>query len=178
MTSARQIIALVAQRQDIEQFHKKNWVGTFENYLDLVRSSPTVTRNAFERVYDMIMSFGTYTVEGAKKEGLVRFKFFDDPESGGRDASFRLDCRALGTVQRALRFVSSPSSMPASGKPSLSASRSTSASPKSATPINWTTARTSMMTSRLTTSPPGACRWSPRRADRRPGAGGRPRRGH
>ena len=52
MTDGRTIISLVADRQDLEQFRKKNWEGTFEAYLDLVRSQPEVARNAFERVYE------------------------------------------------------------------------------------------------------------------------------
>ena len=56
MSGGSEIISLVAQRQDREQFRKKNWIGTFAEYLDLVRGNPKATRNAFERVYDMIMS--------------------------------------------------------------------------------------------------------------------------
>ena len=91
MTSGRQIISLVAQRQDLEQFHKKNWVGTFEDYLDLVRSNPRVTRNAFERVYDMIMSYGTDVTEESRGEKRVHYRFFDDPDNDGRDAVFGLE---------------------------------------------------------------------------------------
>ena len=32
------------------------WEGSFEDYLELVRKNPQVTRNAFQRVYDMIIS--------------------------------------------------------------------------------------------------------------------------
>ena len=91
MTSGRHIISLVAQRQDLEQFHKKNWVGTFEDYLDLIRSKPTVTRNAFERVYDMIMSYGTDVTEESRGERKVHYRFFDDPDNDGRDAVFGLE---------------------------------------------------------------------------------------
>ena len=66
MSHGREIISLVAQRQDLEQFRKKNWIGTFEEYLDLVRQKPEVTRNAFERVYDMIMSAGTTVYEESR----------------------------------------------------------------------------------------------------------------
>jgi serine protein kinase len=90
MSSGRQIISLVAQRQDLEQFHKKNWIGTFEDYLDLVRSNPLVTRNAFERVYDMIMSYGTDVHEEGRGEKRVHYRFFDDPDNDGRDAVFGL----------------------------------------------------------------------------------------
>ena len=68
MTSGRNIISLVAQRQDLEQFRKKNWLGTFEDYLDLVRQQPAVARNAFERVYDMIMSRGTHVYEESRNQ--------------------------------------------------------------------------------------------------------------
>ena len=90
MKSGREIISLVAERQDCEQFRKKNWVGTFEEYLDIVRQHPEVTRNAFERVYDMIMSYGTETYE-ENREKRVHYRFFDDPDNDGRDAVFGLD---------------------------------------------------------------------------------------
>jgi len=91
MSHGREIISLVAQRQDLEQFRKKNWVGTFEEYLDLVRQKPEVTRNAFERVYDMIMAAGTTVYEESRGMRRSHYKFFDDPENAGRDAVFGLD---------------------------------------------------------------------------------------
>src|SRR4051794_18338466 len=91
MSHGREIISLVAQRQDLEQFRKKNWVGTFEEYLDLVRQKPEVTRNAFERVYDMIMAAGTTVYEESRGMRRSHYKFFDDPEHAGRDAVFGLD---------------------------------------------------------------------------------------
>src|SRR5688572_25812320 len=91
MTTGRTIISLVSDRQDLEQFRKKNWVGTFEDYLDLVREHPEVTRNAFERVYDMIMSYGTDVYEESRGHKRVHYRFFDDPDNGGRDAVFGLD---------------------------------------------------------------------------------------
>ncbi|HEY2413083.1 MAG TPA: serine protein kinase [Pirellulaceae bacterium] len=91
MSHGREIISLVAQRQDLDQFRKKNWVGTFEEYLDLVRQKPEVTRNAFERVYDMIMAAGTTVYEESRGIRRSHYKFFDDPENEGRDAVFGLD---------------------------------------------------------------------------------------
>ena len=91
MTEGKEIISLVAQRQDLDQFRRKNWAGTFEEYLDLVRQKPEVTRNAFERVYDMIMTYGTHVYEETRGNKRVHFKFFDDPDNDGRDAVFGLD---------------------------------------------------------------------------------------
>jgi serine protein kinase len=91
MTTGRTIISLVSDRQDLDQFRKKNWTGTFEEYIDLVRERPEVTRNAFERVYDMIMSYGTDVYEESRGNRRVHYRFFDDPDNGGRDAVFGLD---------------------------------------------------------------------------------------
>jgi serine protein kinase len=91
MSHGREIISLVAQRQDLEQFRRKNWIGTFEEYVDLVRATPEVTRNAFERVYDMILSYGTRVYEETRGIKRVHYTFFDDPDNGGRDAVFGLD---------------------------------------------------------------------------------------
>ena len=55
MSDGRDIITLVAQRQDCEHFRRKNWVGTFAEYLDIVREHPEVTRTAYQRIYDMIL---------------------------------------------------------------------------------------------------------------------------
>jgi serine protein kinase len=90
MNDGSSIIALVAQRQDLDQFRKKNWEGTFEQYLDMVRQDPKVTRNAFERVYDMITSYGTETYE-QNRERRLRYRFFQDPDQDGADAVFGLD---------------------------------------------------------------------------------------
>ena len=89
MTNGSEIISLVAQRQDRDQFRRKNWVGTFEQYLDIVRDNPLVTRTAYQRIYDMILSYGVDVVsKGREKEH--HYHFFDDPLNNGRDAVFGL----------------------------------------------------------------------------------------
>jgi serine protein kinase len=90
MSDGRDIIALVAQRQDCEQFRRKNWVGSFAEYLDIVREHPEVTRTAYQRLYDMILSYGVETTESGR-EKHVHYPFFDDPDNRGRDAVFGLD---------------------------------------------------------------------------------------
>jgi serine protein kinase len=90
MTTGRSIIEIIAERQDLDQFRKKNWEGSFEAYLDLVRGEPKVTRNAFERVYDMILSYGTDSYEEGREKRL-RYHFFQDPDGEGADAVFGLE---------------------------------------------------------------------------------------
>ena len=41
--------------QDLSLYRDLNWEGTFEQYLEVVREHPEVTRNAYQRVYDMII---------------------------------------------------------------------------------------------------------------------------
>ncbi|MGI9455771.1 MAG: PrkA family serine protein kinase, partial [Aeoliella sp.] len=89
MSEGREIIELVSQRQDRDQFRRKNWVGTFEDYLELVRETPKVTRTAYQRVYDMILSYGIETVESGREKRKV-YRFFDDPDCNGKDAVFGL----------------------------------------------------------------------------------------
>src|SRR5664279_741062 len=90
MNDARSIISIIAERQDLEQFRKKHWEGSFEEYLDLVRANPQITRNAFERVYDMVLSYGVDSFE-EQREKRIRYRFFQDPEGDGGDAVFGLD---------------------------------------------------------------------------------------
>jgi len=90
MSDGRAIISLIGQRQDLDQFRKKNWVGTFDEYLDIVRERPEVTRTAYERLYDMILSYGVDTYE-ANRERHERYRFFSDPDDHGKDAVFGLD---------------------------------------------------------------------------------------
>ena len=67
-----------------------HWEGSFEDYLEMVHQDPTVTRTAYQRIYDMLISYGheEYT---RNRETLVHYRFFDDPFDNGRDAVFGLD---------------------------------------------------------------------------------------
>ena len=89
MGSGRTFLEGISQRQSSDTFRQVHWQGTFDEYLDIVRAQPEVTRSAYQRLYDMLLSYGTYTIEGGK-ESLVRYKFFDDPKNEGRDAIFGL----------------------------------------------------------------------------------------
>jgi len=61
----------------------------FNQYLDIVMKNPEVTRNAFQRVHDMIMSYGQseYSRYGKK---CIHYHFFDDPFGIGK-AIYGLD---------------------------------------------------------------------------------------
>jgi serine protein kinase len=89
MSDGRNIIELIAQRQDRDQFRRKNWVGTFDEYLDIIRAKPEVARSAYQRMYDMIVAYGVETVDNGR-DREYRYRFFDDPNNNGRDAVFGL----------------------------------------------------------------------------------------
>jgi serine protein kinase len=77
--------------------YHSNWSGTFQEYLDLVKTNPKVTRNAFQRMYDMIIESGTEEYIDFKKQ-IIRYKFFDDAKNNGKDAVFGLDVPLMKLV--------------------------------------------------------------------------------
>ncbi len=92
-TTAESIIDSLSKLQDPATYRDLNWQGSFDEYLQTVRRQPGVTRTAFQRIYDMILSFGTEEIVEFK-EKLIRYKFFEDPIDHGRDAVYGLE-RAL-----------------------------------------------------------------------------------
>jgi serine protein kinase len=80
----------IAEFQNYEEYREIHWEGSFEDYLELVRRNPRVTRNSFQRVYDMVLSHGVEEYMDNKKR-IVRYKFFQDPINGGSDAVYGLD---------------------------------------------------------------------------------------
>lgn len=75
---------------DKDKFAELTWEGSFEEYLAICMDNPRVIRNSFQRLYDMIVSYGMeeYTW---RDETIIRYKFFSDPIGNGRDAIYGLD---------------------------------------------------------------------------------------
>ncbi|HEY0984818.1 MAG TPA: serine protein kinase, partial [Schlesneria sp.] len=90
MGTGQSLLQQFSSRQNADAYRQEHWQGTFDEYLDIVRRQPEVTRTAHQRMYDMIMTYGTYPVDEGRREGLVRYRFFDDPDTGGEDAIFGL----------------------------------------------------------------------------------------
>src|SRR4051794_8928054 len=90
MSTGTDLINLIASRQNLADYQKKHWHGTFAEYLDIVRKNPKVTRTAYQRVYDMILSHGTEETI-VNKEKVTKYKFFEDPVNNGQDAIFGLE---------------------------------------------------------------------------------------
>ncbi len=91
------MVERIAALQDFSLYRDLAWEGSFEDYLQIVRERPSVTRNAFQRVYDMIISYGTEEYIDNKKK-LVRYNFFKDEIDGGQDAIYGLDIPLMRLV--------------------------------------------------------------------------------
>ena len=92
-----QMIDSIAALQDYNQYRDLHWEGSFEAYLEIVRERPEVTRNAFQRVYDMIIAAGQEEYLDNKKR-LTRYHFFRDDTGGGHDAVYGLDIPLMRLV--------------------------------------------------------------------------------
>ena len=87
----------IAAMQDFKLYRELHWEGSFEDYLAIVRDKPQVTRNAYQRLYDMIISYGTEEYIDNKKK-LTRYNFFKDEQNGGANAIFGLDIPLMRLV--------------------------------------------------------------------------------
>jgi len=87
----------IGRLQDIDEYRELHWEGTFDEYLALVREDPRIVRTAYQRMYDMIMSYGSEQYVDNKKT-ITRYEFFKDPIDNGADAVFGLDIPLMRLV--------------------------------------------------------------------------------
>ena len=97
MPTGSDLISLIASRQNLDDYQKKHWSGSFAEYLDIVRRDPNVTRTAYQRLYDMITSKSTEEII-VNKEKRLRYKFFEDPDNAGEDAIYGLERTMINLV--------------------------------------------------------------------------------
>jgi serine protein kinase len=95
--TAKEWSSYLSQIQAKEEFRTLHWEGSFFEYLEMVKKNPAIVRNAFQRMYDMILTHGTDNFVEYKKE-ITRYKFFDDPIGNGADAVFGLDVQIMKLV--------------------------------------------------------------------------------
>ena len=87
----------IARLQDIEEYRELHWEGSLDDYLNLVRENPGITRSAYQRVYDMIVSHGREEYIDSRKK-IVRYPFFQDAANNGKDAAYGLDIPLMRLV--------------------------------------------------------------------------------
>jgi serine protein kinase len=97
MGNAADIVSVVEQHLNPDRFREQHWEGSFSDYLELVAANPRLARNAFQRIYDMIMHFGCKRYTSMRQE-LMRYNFFSDPIEHGADAIYGLDRPLMNLV--------------------------------------------------------------------------------
>src|ERR1044072_9321949 len=88
---------LLRSLQQNAKFQDLNWSGSFNDYLNLIKENPKITRNAFQRIYDMIIEKGVTEYVDVKKQ-MVHYRFFDDEDNDGKDAVYGADIPLMKLV--------------------------------------------------------------------------------
>lgn len=98
MSTGQKLMDLLVTWQEAEVLRGLHWHGTLQDYLEIVSQNPRVARTAFQRIYDMILSYGYETYVENRQE-IIHYNFFDDPIEEGKDAVFGLDRALMELVQ-------------------------------------------------------------------------------
>jgi serine protein kinase len=97
-SSASQVFRNIVEKTQSKTTQlSSHWTGSFFEYLDLVKANPKITRNSYQRMYDMIVEGGVENYVDFKKP-IQRYKFFDDAFNNGKDAVFGLDVPLMKLV--------------------------------------------------------------------------------
>ncbi|GAB4297583.1 MAG: serine protein kinase [Myxococcota bacterium] len=97
MTKIDEILKLVATKEDATEFLDIHWEGNFYDYLRMAAENPKIARTAYQRAYDMILSYGKNEYIDNKKK-IIRFAFFQDPSLGESDTIYGLDIPLMRLV--------------------------------------------------------------------------------
>ncbi|OGL43122.1 MAG: serine protein kinase [Candidatus Schekmanbacteria bacterium RBG_16_38_10] len=95
--SINKIMSTIETAMDKKTYQELHWTGTFDDYLKIVLKNPRVARNAFQRVYDMILSYG-YEEYTEYRETYIHYNFFKDLVGNGKDAIFGLERNLMSLV--------------------------------------------------------------------------------
>src|SRR3954464_12005708 len=88
--TGKDILNVIHDQLNLNDYRKVHWEGTFEEYLDIARDHPEVTRTAYQRLYDMILSHGVEE-RFENKEKVIRYKFFTEFALKYGDGIYGLD---------------------------------------------------------------------------------------
>ncbi len=97
MSAGKTILNAIRQQLNLSDYRKKHWEGSFDEYLDIVREHPEVTRTAYQRLYDMILSHGTEEMY-ENKEKITRYRFFTEYAAKHGDGIYGLDRQLMHLV--------------------------------------------------------------------------------
>src|ERR1700730_12316403 len=87
MAKSNALLGIIDRKLDVARFREQHWEGSFWDYLEIVQENPSVARNAFQRVYDMILTYGSEPFTQFKQD-YIRYHFFGAPAENGGDAGY------------------------------------------------------------------------------------------
>ncbi len=97
MSASKEILDTLKQQQNLGDYRKIHWEGSFAEYLDIALDNPEVCRTAYQRLYDMICTHGTDEVFEFK-EKITRYRFFFDFANRYGDCIFGLERQLMQLV--------------------------------------------------------------------------------
>ncbi len=98
MSPEQKLMELLITQQETEALKGLHWRGSVEDYIEIASQNPRVARTAFQRTYEMILSYGYETYVENRQE-IIHYNFFDDPIDNGKDAVFGLDRPLMELIQ-------------------------------------------------------------------------------
>jgi serine protein kinase len=90
MSPTTKLFERIQKKYFNDEYRSLSWNGTLGDYLEIVKKKPGVIRSSYQRLYDMIISFGTTEYEDSRKK-IIHYNYFDDPIDNGKDAIYGLD---------------------------------------------------------------------------------------
>ena len=68
LNSGSSVLDRLRDYHDRDKFRELHWEGSFEEYVEIIRQDPGVLRNAYQRLYDLVMEPGFEEYEDNKKK--------------------------------------------------------------------------------------------------------------
>ena len=96
-SASHPILSDVAGMCDLKTYKDLTWEGSLSDYLHLVEENPSIARTSFQRLYDMVLSFG-YEEYNEYKKKIAHYRFFEDILDEGKDGVFGLDLPLMKLV--------------------------------------------------------------------------------
>lgn len=92
---------LQSESKEIQNLKDLNESIGYEEFLTRVKNNPNILRKSNQLVLDMILSYGTEKRVNTDGDEYTHYKFFDDPDNGGKNAVFGID----SSLQKVMQYL-------------------------------------------------------------------------
>ena len=97
-TKSGSMFDLIKANQNTQVYEDMFWEGSYWDYIKMVEADPRLSRTAYQRLFDLVESYGRTEYTEYKKT-IHRYHFFDDPFEEGKDAVFGIDIHLMKLVR-------------------------------------------------------------------------------